>query len=139
MSGYEVDIVLMRGPTRFRALGLAAPVVLPADGILVLDHGSASMVVLRSGTLRGIRVLQPGDPAPPMSSAWNDDDAVMLILAAEDGGSVAVQPEDLSVVEPTERISTSSGLVGWFDNRHVQIFSQFDVGVAARRWRVNLW
>lgn len=140
MSSYECSSVYLHGVMRFRSKGYVTPVTLPADGILVLSADEAARVVLANGSvLKGIRITFSGDPAPTMDVEWDDDDACMLILCAEDGGMVTVVHNSVDVTDPLERINVSDGADTVIDNKHVQVFHQYVPSAGARRWRVNDW
>lgn len=139
-SSYEASTVYVHGLLRFRSVGHDTPVTLPPDGILVIGIDQAAHVVLANGSvLKGIRVTFEGDPQPIMANEWDDDDACMLVLCAEDGGVITCVHNALSVVQPVERLHTSDGTDVMIDNRHVQIFSRYLPSVSGRRWRVNKW
>jgi len=140
MSEYEADHVYLRGYTRFKCLGYDTPIALPADGVLVIDEDTSqgAMVRIKDGeVLKGIRVVPNG--GGDMVDEWDADDAAMLILMAEDGGTVTVINEDAGVTESTERISVSDGADTALNNMHVQVFNQYIPSVSERRWRVNDW
>lgn len=137
VSQYKADHVYLHGYMRFESLGYSTPITLPPDGVLEIGAGQAALICLAGGqTLRGIRITHPGGAA--MSDEWHDDDAVMIMLRAEDGGVVAVNNNDATVATLDERISVDDGADTVLDAKIIQAFSIVLPGVG-RRWRVHDW
>lgn len=138
MSTYEANHVYIKGYTRFESIGHDTPVTLPGDGVLEIAAGQAALVCIANGeTLRGIRVTHPSGGT--MADEWHDDDAIMLMIRAEDGGTVTVKHNDGTVAETIERISVDDGADTVIDAKIVQVFSLYLPSVAERRWRVHDW
>ena len=142
MSEYEADHVHLSGYTRFKLRGHDTPITLPPDGVLEIDEEvlasqGAAFCIAGGESLRGVRIVPSGGGA--MAEEWNDDDLIMLIFVAEDGGTVFVINEDVSVTEPTERISVNDGSDTVLVNMQVQAFSMYIPSLGERRWRFNDW
>lgn len=110
---------------------------LGADGVLsYMPHLVSEVAITGPVVLRGIRALHAsGDP---YETTYTDELAKhMLMLRAEDGTGIQVAHEDLTVVEPSERLTTAYGLPATVGPDAVQVF--WSVNGANRRWRCPLW
>ena len=130
MSRQEVDLVSVAQGIIFKKL----EATIPGDGVLEIELTEAdtgSVIELpHLGTLKGIRLLSNGDP-----SFFDGGEEYMIVLKS--AGFSILNHEDLSVVEPTERLSTSSGETVYVDDRRIQIFYAYD-GISWR-WRIPDW
>ncbi len=136
MSEYTVDHVHLLGFTRFKVLGAVTPIELPADGVLEIQSGS--MAIIKDGeTLRGIRLVDSSGDL--VSEDDTDEDANMLMLAAEDGGTVSVIHEDNTVSEEEERMFISDGVDSSLLAMTVQVFGMYCKGASGRRWKFADW
>lgn len=142
MSSYEADHVFLQGPTFFNFKGADAPVVLPADGVLKIQLGEAAAIVLADGSvLKGICLLEHDgvtpfmlDPLNPKERRW----ASMLMLMAEDGGTITVVHDSADVADLNSRISVEDGASTAIDAKTVQVFWRM-INATDRRWRVHDW
>jgi hypothetical protein len=110
---------------------------LDAGGVLsYMPHLVSEVAITGPVTLRGIRALHAnGDP---YEAAYTDElSKHLLMLRAQDGTAIQVVHEDLTVLEPTERITTAYGLPATVGPDAVQVF--WSVNGANRRWRCPLW
>lgn len=137
MSTYEADNVSLHGPTFFDFVGWDSPVVLPASGVLEIGIGSGSAVILANGSvLKGIRLMEKD-----LTTAYEMEDggsSPMLMLMAEDGGTISVIDNSLDVLDESHRISVDDGSNTEIDAKTVQVFWRM-VNATDRRWRIHDW
>lgn len=141
MRGIEhVGIVSLNGPIFFTKIGWDTPVEPDVDGIFEIKLiETPSMVCFKNGSvLKGVKITNEDGSQYEFDETTEAKLTTMLMIRAEDGGTMSIIHDDAGVLPLQNRINVNSGADIFHNNNWIQIFWE-TLSVGVRRWRVPNW
>ena len=132
--GSKSETIYLSNPMVWATQGNDSPIVLPGDGILQLTMDSPGIIILATGSvLKGIHLKWRDDTDAEFDTSWE----VLLVIAAEPGGSCTIVHESLDVVNVNDRIKTTYATNALIGSNKIQIWWKYDG--ANWKWEVPDW